>query len=125
MPASRPAATRSSPSQTKRPSSSRYFRRSSLRTSFSCGFDADVITGAGSGSGGLDLQGGLRLLGDRGERGRVGDGEIGEHLAVELDPRLVQPATNWLYESPCSRAAALIRMIQSERIVRLRFLRSR
>src|SRR5262249_3358960 len=37
----------------------------------------------------------------------------------------LQPATNWLYESPSCRAAALMRMIQSERIVRLRTLRSR
>ena len=34
---------------------------------------------------------GLRLLDDRGERGRIGHGQIGEHLAVELDPGLVQP----------------------------------
>src|SRR5262249_13265785 len=38
---------------------------------------------------------------------------------------LRQPATNWLYESPCWRAAALMRMIQRLRIVRFRFLRSR
>jgi hypothetical protein len=34
---------------------------------------------------------GLRLLDDRGERGRVGHGQIGQDLAVELDPGLVQP----------------------------------
>src|SRR5919204_3244816 len=36
-----------------------------------------------------------------------------------------RPATNWLYESPFARAAALIRTIQSRRKVRLRFFRSR
>ena len=30
---------------------------------------------------------GLRLLDDRGERGRIGHGQVGEHLAVELDAR--------------------------------------
>ena len=35
---------------------------------------------------GSGLQSGLRLLGDRAERGRVADGEVGEHLPVELDP---------------------------------------
>ena len=37
----------------------------------------------------------------------------------------LQPATNWLYDSPCCRAAALMRMIQRLRIVRFRTLRSR
>ena len=40
-------------------------------------------------------------------------------------PAFEQPCTNWLYESPFSRAAALMRMIQRLRIVRLRALRSR
>src|SRR5205814_5025641 len=38
---------------------------------------------------------------------------------------LRKPAMNWLYESPFSRAAALMRMIQSRRNVRFLFLRSR
>ena len=32
---------------------------------------------------------------------------------------------NWLYESPCARAPALMRMIHSRRNVRFLFLRSR
>src|SRR5439155_6760242 len=40
-------------------------------------------------------------------------------------PALRQPATNWLYESPFARAAALMRMIQSRRNARFRFFRSR
>jgi len=35
------------------------------------------------------------------------------------------PLTNWLYESPFWRAAALMRMIQSRRKSRFLFLRSR
>jgi hypothetical protein len=38
---------------------------------------------------------------------------------------LRRPETNWLYESPSRRAAALMRMIQSRRKVRFLFLRSR
>src|ERR671919_1758337 len=38
---------------------------------------------------------------------------------------LRQPATNWLYDSPSRRAAALMRTIQSRRKTRLRALRSR
>src|SRR5262249_55509456 len=34
------------------------------------------------------LEGRFGLLGDRAERGRVADGEVGEHLPVELDPGL-------------------------------------
>ena len=37
----------------------------------------------------------------------------------------LQPAMNWLYESPFCLAAALIRKIQSRRNSRLRFFRSR
>src|SRR5215211_2492208 len=40
-------------------------------------------------------------------------------------PALRQPATNWLYESPSARAAALIRMIQSRRKFRFLAFRSR
>ena len=68
---------------------------------------------------------GLRLLGDLAERGRIGNGQVGQDLPVELDPALRQPDTNWLYESPSARAAALMRMIQSRRIVRFLFFRSR
>src|SRR5205814_498339 len=38
---------------------------------------------------------------------------------------LRSPATNWLYDMPSRRAAALMRMIQSRRKVRFLFLRSR
>jgi hypothetical protein len=40
-------------------------------------------------------------------------------------PAFVQPCTNWLYESPFARAAALIRVIQSFRNSRFRTFRSR
>jgi hypothetical protein len=40
-------------------------------------------------------------------------------------PALPQPFTNWLYERPFARAAALMRVIQSWRNVRFRTLRSR
>src|SRR5207253_10620682 len=40
-------------------------------------------------------------------------------------PAFEQPCTNWLYESPFARAAALIRMIHSRRNSRFLFLRSR
>src|SRR5579862_3924105 len=36
-----------------------------------------------------------------------------------------RPAMNWLYESPCARAPALMRMIQRRRNARFLFLRSR
>ena len=53
----RAGATRS-PSQAKSRARHRYFRRSSLRTSCSFGFDPDVITGPAPGQD-LDLQGGF------------------------------------------------------------------
>jgi hypothetical protein len=40
-------------------------------------------------------------------------------------PAFEQPCTNWLYESPFARAAALIRVIQSFRNSRFRTFRSR
>src|SRR5439155_4233565 len=40
-------------------------------------------------------------------------------------PALAQPLTNWLYDRPFARAAALIRMIQSRRNSRFLFFRSR
>ncbi len=40
-------------------------------------------------------------------------------------PPCRQPAMNWLYDSPWPRAAALMRMIHSRRMSRLRALRSR
>src|SRR4051812_3066415 len=40
-------------------------------------------------------------------------------------PAFEQPFTNWLYERPFARAAALIRMIQRRRKSRFLFLRSR
>src|SRR5207247_3246531 len=38
-------------------------------------------------------------------------------------PALLHPLMNWLYERPCARAAALIRVIQSLRNSRLRTFR--
>ena len=67
---------------------------------------------------------GLRLFGDLPECIGIDHGDLGENLAVELDPRRRQPAMNWLYDSP-PRAAALIRMIHRRRMSRLRALRSR
>src|SRR6266540_4305049 len=46
-------------------------------------------------------------------------------LRSSSTPALRQPATNWLYERPSRRAAALIRMIQRRRNVRFLTLRSR
>ena len=71
------------------------------------------------------LKRGLRLLGDDAERDRIGHGEVGQDLAVELDARRRQPEMNWLYERPWCRAPALMRVIHSRRIVRFFAFRSR
>ncbi len=48
----------------------------------------------------LTLQRGFGVLGDRAERDRVVDGEIGEHLPVELDPGLRTPMHELVVRQP-------------------------
>src|SRR5206468_1989688 len=49
---------------------------------------------------GLGDERGLRLLGDRAERGGIAHGEVGEHLAIELDVRLPQARDELVVREP-------------------------
>ena len=54
------------------------------------------------------------------------DGHVGQHLAVDFNARLVGDRQSAGHRSgPCSRAAALMRWIHSERKLRFFTLRSR
>src|SRR3954454_9175360 len=100
------ASTRSSPSATNSPSLSRQRRSCSLRTSFSFSLSRDVITArpsrraSGGGGFGLSLERLLRLARELGERRRVGRGEIGEDLAVELDAVRLQAGDELVVREP-------------------------
>ena len=50
---------------------------------------------------------------ESGERGGLADGQLGQDLAVDLDPAALRPWMNRLYVMPFWRAAALIRVIHS------------
>src|ERR1700735_5304349 len=100
------ASTRSSPSQAKTPRLSRQRRSRSLRTSDSLSLSGDVITLRPTPSG---RQRRLRLLGELPELVGVADGQIGEHLAVELDVRRLQPGDELVVGEPvrpCARVDA-------------------
>src|SRR6188472_614181 len=89
MPATVAASTRSSLSTAKSPVSSRCLRAErSFRTSRSVSFWRDSIRFA-LGSFGVGVERGLRALGDGRERLRIAHGDVGERLAIELDPGLL------------------------------------
>src|SRR5262249_56135806 len=74
----------------KSPVSSRCLRAErSFRTSRSFSFWRDSIS---SGSFGVRPERSLGTLGDGGECLRIGHGDVGERLAVELDPGLLHPS---------------------------------
>ena len=96
----------------------------SFRTSFSVGFDAEVINGA--------LRLALSAASAAFACSATAVNAAGSATARSAStlrsssmPALCSPAMNWLYESPFARAAALMRTIQSWRNVRFLFLRSR
>ena len=59
------------------------------------------------------------------KRGVVAHGDVGQDLAVEVDVGLLEAGDQLGVGRPLMRAAALIRMIHSSRMSRLRCLRSR
>ena len=63
-----------------------------------------VVRGQSLALGCLGLERGLGLLGDRGERLRIGHGDVGERLAVELDARLVDAGDELVVREPVLRA---------------------
>src|SRR4029079_10132221 len=121
-PAASAAATRSSPSATNRPSRSRCLRSASLRISFSLSLSLLVIIGrsatkraprgapgevrCGGGSGRRGLPG---LLGKSAKRLGVAHGDVGQQLAVDLHPGLVEAVDQLRVAhalAPCGRVDA-------------------
>ena len=76
-------------------------------------------------SGGLGSSAAFACSATAANAGGIADGEVGEHLAVELDPGLAQAGDELVVREPVLPRAALMRMIQSWRNVRFLFLRSR
>ena len=129
-PAARPASTRSSPSTANSPSLSRQRRSWSLRTSLSRSLSREVISCRGRRSRRPGVPAGRRRLCRRrfqASSAALACSAIAPNAAGSLTarsastlrsssmPAFAQPCTNWLYESPFARAAALIRVIQSLR----------
>ena len=67
----------------------------------------------------------LCLFNDLLESGDILDGKIRENFPIEDDPRGLQAFDEAAVSNPSARTAAFSRVIQSERKVRLRVLRSR
>src|SRR6476659_5981584 len=105
MPAASASSTMSSPSARNCPSARRWRRAWSLRACFSRALPWEVI-GSTAGSPSCGKRG-LGCLGERSERLRVGDREVREHLAVELDLGLAQSVHELVVGEPVLAGAGV------------------